>query len=227
MTRDLIVFDMDGVLVDVSESYRESIVQTVKHFTGHEVSHSAIQGYKNSGGWNNDWELSQRIVQDFGVEVEYDRVVEVFNDIFLGKSGTEGLVSRERWIAIPGTLENLSKRFDFAIFTGRLRMEADITLRRFATSYRFDAIVASEDVAKPKPAPDGLRHIADRCPNRKIWYVGDAVDDAQSAHAAGVAFIGIAAPGNPRRDELDRILRSEGAIAVLSDINRLESVLPR
>ena len=228
MTRDLIVFDMDGVLVDVSDSYRESIVQTVKRFTGHEVSRSAIQGYKNSGGWNNDWALSQRIIQDFGVQVEYERVVEVFNAIFLGGTdGAEGLVSRERWIAVPGTLENLSKRFDFAIFTGRLRMEVDITLRRFASGYRFDPIVTAEDTAQPKPAPDGLRHIADRFPNRKIWYVGDTVDDAQSAHSAGIAFIGIAAPGSPRQDELDRILRSEGAITVLGDINRLESVLPR
>jgi phosphoglycolate phosphatase-like HAD superfamily hydrolase len=33
MNQSLIVFDMDGVLVDVTESSR-SIVQTVKHFTG-------------------------------------------------------------------------------------------------------------------------------------------------------------------------------------------------
>jgi HAD superfamily hydrolase (TIGR01548 family) len=227
MARDLIVFDMDGVLVDVSQSYRESIVQTVKHFTGHEVSHSAIQGYKNSGGWNNDWALSQRIVHDFGVEVEYDRVVEVFNAIFLGSGDEEGLIARERWIAAPGLLERMSERFDFAIFTGRLRTETDITLQRFAKSYRFDPIVAADDVAKPKPAPDGLRRIAEQCPGRKLWYVGDTVDDARSAHAAGITFIGIAAPGSPRQDELDRILRSEGAVAILGDINRLENVLSR
>ncbi len=30
----MLVFDMDGVLVDVTESYRETIVKTVEHFTG-------------------------------------------------------------------------------------------------------------------------------------------------------------------------------------------------
>jgi HAD superfamily phosphatase len=226
MARDLIVFDMDGVLVDVSESYRESIVQTVKHFTGRDVSRSAIQDYKNSGGWNNDWALSQRIIQDFGTDVEYDRVVEVFNLIFLGNgSGKAGLIARERWIAEPGILEALSERFDFGIFTGRLRMEAAITLERFASTYRFDPIVAAEDVVRAKPAPDGLLQIADRYPNRKLWYVGDTVDDARSARAAAIAFIGIAAPGSPRREELESLLWSEGAIAVLPDINTLESVL--
>ncbi len=31
---DVIVFDMDGVLVEVSDSYRESIRETVRHFSG-------------------------------------------------------------------------------------------------------------------------------------------------------------------------------------------------
>ena len=43
MNQPLIVFDMDGVLVDVTESYRESIAQTVKHFTGVEVTREQIQ----------------------------------------------------------------------------------------------------------------------------------------------------------------------------------------
>ena len=50
---DVIVFDMDGVLVEVSESYREAIRETVKHFTGETVSHDVIQDFKNAGGWNN------------------------------------------------------------------------------------------------------------------------------------------------------------------------------
>ena len=31
---DVIVFDMDGVLVEVTQSYREAIRETVRHFTG-------------------------------------------------------------------------------------------------------------------------------------------------------------------------------------------------
>ena len=46
---DLIVFDMDGVLVEVGQSYREAIRETVKHFTGAMVSHDLIQDFKNAG----------------------------------------------------------------------------------------------------------------------------------------------------------------------------------
>ena len=66
----MIVFDMDGVLTEVSESYREAIVQTVLHFTGREITRDLIQEYKNQGGWNNDWALSQKIAADLGVNVE-------------------------------------------------------------------------------------------------------------------------------------------------------------
>ena len=60
---------MDGVLAEVTESYREAIVQTVEHFTGRRIARDLIQDYKNQGGWNNDWALSQKIAADLGVEV--------------------------------------------------------------------------------------------------------------------------------------------------------------
>ena len=62
--RPVVVFDMDGVLVDVADSYRETICRTVEHFTGRPITRELIQDYKNRGGWNNDWALSQKILAD-------------------------------------------------------------------------------------------------------------------------------------------------------------------
>lgn len=220
----MLVFDMDGVLVDVSESYRGAIVETVRHFTGKQISAEMVQDYKNAGGWNNDWALSQKIAADLGVPVDYETVVEHFNKIFLG-NGTDGLIARERWIPRPGLLESLAERYRLAIFTGRLQCEAGITLRRFASELRFARIICSDDVANGKPAPDGLLQIAGEFPGCCLWYVGDTVDDARSARAANVKFIGIAAPASPRREELAALLAQENAVAVLDDINTLETVL--
>ena len=58
-----------------------------------------------------------------------------------------------------------------------------------------------------------------------MWYVGDTVDDARSAKAARVPFIGIAAPTTPRWAELLTLFAAEGAVAVLEDINQLEGVI--
>jgi HAD superfamily phosphatase len=225
MSERILVFDMDGVLVDVSESYRESIQQTVEHFTGKRVTREAIQDWKNRGGWNDDWALSTAMIRAEGIEVELDTVVHYFQGIFHG-DGTNGLILRERWIAREGLLDRLSGRFRLAVFTGRLRWEAELTLRRFAPELRVDPIVGADDVPNHKPAPDGLLHIGKLAPGSELWYVGDTVDDARSARAAGVPFIGIAAPSSARRDELMALLHAEGARAVLDDINQLEDALP-
>ena len=220
----LIVFDMDGVLAEVTESYREAVVQTVEHFTGQQIQRDLIQDYKNRGGWNNDWALSQKIAADLGVEVPYDTVVDYFNEIFIGKNG-DGLIQREQWFPKPGLLERLRQRFDLAIFTGRLQYEAEITLKRFAPDCSFDPLLCAEHVTKPKPDPEGLLAIQARHPGRKLWYIGDTVDDARSARAAGVPFIGIAARNHSRRDEILRLFRQENAVAVFENVNEIEGAL--
>jgi HAD superfamily hydrolase (TIGR01548 family) len=220
----LIVFDMDGVLTEVSESYREAIVQTVEHFTFKRVTCDLIQHDKDHGVWNNDWALSQHIFADLGVELNYGAVVDYFNEIFIGRNG-DGLIQRESWFPRPGLLERLMKRCGLAIFTGRLRYEADISLRRFGAEVRFDPIVCADDVAAAKPAPDGLLAIQRSKPGYSLVYVGDTVDDARAASGAGVPFIGIAAQTHSRRPELIRLFEQERAIAILENVNEIEAVL--
>lgn len=220
----LIVFDMDGVLTEVSESYREAIVQTVAHFTGQQITRDLIQEYKNRGGWNNDWALSQRIAEDLGVIVSYEDIVSAFNERFLGKNG-DGLIRRERWFPETGLLDRLISRYELGIFTGRLRYEADISLSRFASDLRFDPIICADNVANGKPAPDGLHSILRMKPGRKLIFVGDTVDDARSASAAGVSFIGIAAESHSRRNDLIKLFEAENAIAIIENINEIEGAL--
>jgi HAD superfamily phosphatase len=225
LVKPYLVFDMDGVLVDVTESYRETIRRTVEHFTGEPVSAEAIQDLKNQGGWNDDWRLSHHIVANRGIEVALPAVVEYFQGIFRG-NGSGGLILQERWIARPGLLERLAEAYRLALFTGRECEEAAFTLARFAPHLRFSPLVGMESVERHKPHPEGLLKIVGAEPDSRAWYVGDAVDDARCASAAGVPFIGIAAPSSPRRHELVEAFRAEGVSTVIEDINSLEDVLP-
>jgi HAD superfamily phosphatase len=220
----LLIFDMDGVLVDVTDSYRETIARTVEHFTGHTIGRETIQEYKNQGGWNSDWDLSLHLVRIAGVEVPAEEIQAHFQKLFLGEEGTPGLILRERWVARPGILEALTRRFRLAVFTGRPHVEARMTLDRFAGGLVFDPIVGMEAVQNHKPAPDGLLQILAANPNTSAFYIGDTIDDARSASAAGVPFIGIAAPENPLRADLVALFESQGAVAILDDINHLPEV---
>ena len=210
--KDLIVFDMDGVLVDVSDSYRAAIQETVKHFTGLEPTRAEIQEWKNRGGFNDDWHLSHQMIHARGGKTTQAEVVDFFQQIFLG-DGSNGLILRERWIAEDGLFERLSANYTLAIFTGRLRWEARLTLDRF-TKITFNPIVGADDVSRLKPDPEGLLKIRAAVEHGKCWYLGDTIDDARAAHAAGVPFIGVG-HGN----------LGDGAVAVLEDINSLEGAI--
>ncbi|PSP23464.1 TIGR01548 family HAD-type hydrolase [Halobacteriales archaeon QH_10_65_19] len=58
MNVDAVVLDVDGVLVDVANSYRRAIVETLDHVYGETIDRDAVQQFKNAGGFNNDWELT-------------------------------------------------------------------------------------------------------------------------------------------------------------------------
>jgi HAD superfamily phosphatase len=225
MNKPLLVFDMDGVLVDVTESYRETVARTVEHFTGTAPTRERIQELKNEGGWNDDWNLSQHLVHEAGIDVAFEDVVTHFQGVFLGSGfGQDGLMLREQWVAKPGVLEKLNERFRFALFTGRPKVEAKMTLGRFAPDLVFDPMIGMGDVVNRKPAPEGLLKILEANCDCQVFYVGDTVDDARCAKAASVPFIGIAAPSNPLYIDLVFLFQAENAYAIVDDINYLEEV---
>lgn len=221
----LLIFDVDGVLVDPSGSYRETIIRTVEHFSGSRITRDDIERVKNTGGFNDDWALSMKLIRDAGFEPSYHDVVQRFERLFRGENGSGGLCLEERWLARDGLFPRLAATWQLAIFTGRHRDDAIATLRRFAPSIAFDPIIGNREVENQKPAPDGLLKICAAFPGLPSVYLGDTVDDARSARSAGVPFIGVAAASNSRRQELTALFAAEGARAVIESVNELEAVL--
>jgi len=61
MRVDAVVLDVDGVLVDVANSYRRAAVETVERLTGGTVEPATLQALKDAGGFNNDWVLTDAL----------------------------------------------------------------------------------------------------------------------------------------------------------------------
>jgi len=53
-----LVLDIDGVLVDVADSYRKAIRESIDRVYGETIDRDAIQSFKDAGGFNNDWALT-------------------------------------------------------------------------------------------------------------------------------------------------------------------------
>ena len=58
MNADAVALDIDDVLVDVAESYRRAIVESVESVYSDTIPREGIQEFKDAGGFNNDWELT-------------------------------------------------------------------------------------------------------------------------------------------------------------------------
>ena len=61
MDADAVVLDIDGVLIDVSQSYRRAIVDTVDRCYNQTIKRTDIQEFKNAGGFNNDWDVTNAV----------------------------------------------------------------------------------------------------------------------------------------------------------------------
>jgi HAD superfamily hydrolase (TIGR01548 family) len=224
---EIIIFDVDGVLVDVRASFHKTVLETVRFFTGKRVTCKQFQHWKSQPGFNDDWKLSTAWVQSLGGRQSYDEVKSKFVELYWGKNGKRGNVTGERWLLPQASLRRLAARAELALFTGRIREEMDHTLEHCRVRQYFRHIVTVEDVTRPKPDPQGLLDIlAGRHPSKAI-YLGDNVDDATAARAARISFLAVL----PRRSEARRAraeqLRQMGTVGLLDSVRELEAWLRR
>jgi len=223
---EIIIFDVDGVLVDVQGSFHRTVLETVKFFTGKRVTHKQLHAWKNKSGFNDDWNLSTAWVRSLGGKSEYDEVKRKFVELYWGRNG-KGNVAREKWLLSRTSLRRLASRAELALFTGRVRLEADYTLDRCRVREFFRQIVTVEDVQKPKPDPEGLLKILNGRDPSTAMYLGDNVDDAIAAQSAGVPFLGILPRNGEARPARSALLKKFGALAILHDVADLEPWLKR
>ncbi|MFZ4737718.1 MAG: aminotransferase class I/II-fold pyridoxal phosphate-dependent enzyme [Bradymonadia bacterium] len=217
---EALLFDVDGVLVDVSASYRLAIEETCRSF-GVEPAAGEVAAIKAAGNANNDWDVTRRVLAQHGVEVPRAEVVERFEALYQGTPERPGLRENETLRVDRGLFARLAERCPLGLVTGRPRRDLSTFLDRFELHGYFATTVCMEDAPlKPDPAP--LRLALSHLGVRRAWFFGDTPDDARSARAAGVLPIGVLAPGEVDPTPLHRA----GAGRVLDDPNTLETLLP-
>lgn len=217
-----IAFDMDGVLVDASKSYRVAVQNTFKHFANKEISPEEISAAKKLGGLNNDWDLTNHLLKSYGINVNYDDIVNIFQSHYEKLADIEEILIDEQF------LQKLSTNYNLTIFTGRLRKEAYFTLDKHKLTKYFSPIVTLEDVTIDHQKPDcrGLEIIKEKIITDKIYYLGDTVDDMACAQKGNVIGIGVLPPQD-KSEDLKECLKSKGASAILEQATDLLDFLEK
>ncbi|MFW5966353.1 MAG: aminotransferase class I/II-fold pyridoxal phosphate-dependent enzyme [Persicimonas sp.] len=220
---EALLFDLDGVIADVSRSYRETITATAKSF-GVEISGEDVSRAKAAGDANNDWALTKRLLADHGVEASLEEVTRRFERIYQGTEAEPGLRKTEELLVDRAFFERLAERYRLGIVTGRPRQDARRFLVDKGLDDLFEALVCMEDAAL-KPDPEPVELLLDQLSAERAWLIGDTPDDARAARQAAVLPIGVVAPGDDPT-VLESALLQAGCARVLDDAGQLEELLP-
>mmetsp|Transcript_24141 Transcript_24141/g.29726 ORF Transcript_24141/g.29726 Transcript_24141/m.29726 type:complete len:256 (-) Transcript_24141:160-927(-) len=196
-----LLLDMDGVLAEVSKSYRASVVKTCHSFGAKSVTFDTISECKAKGGCNNDWVLSKDLIEldpNGQKDITLDEVIERFEEFYQGDGNNKGLCELETLIPSMATMEELKKRCGAktAIVTGRPRKDCDTFLKLHKLDHMFDVCVCMED-GPPKPDPFPVAKALELLgvkPSKEVIMVGDTPDDIRSAIANGCRGVGVATP---------------------------------
>lgn len=240
----IVIFDIDGVVRDVAQSYRRALADTVEHFTNgaYRPSSEDIDTLKSEGIWNNDWEASQELVYRYfealgpqreSIMLDYDTLVAFFQSRYRG-TNWDGYICFEPLLLQPSYLESLADAgISWGFFSGATRGSASYVLEG-RLGLKSPILVAMED-APGKPDPTGLLATVRLLENEgatPVIYVGDTVGDMYTVEKARIQDdkrrwigVGVLPPhvqeSPSRKDAYAETLLQAGAAVVLSNVQEL------
>ncbi|KAM3114474.1 TIGR01548 family HAD-type hydrolase [Phormidesmis sp. 146-33] len=195
----IVIFDIDGVVRDVSGSYRRALADTVEKFTqgAYRPSSQEIDALKAEGVWNNDWEASQELTYRYfeaqgtsrsSLNLDYSELVAFFQSRYRGTDPDNwtGYICQEPLLMQPKYLDSLTEAgIHWGFFSGATRASANYILEK-RLGLRSPLLVAMED-APGKPDPTGLfasvQSFAENA-SLPVIYVGDTVADMYTVERA-------------------------------------------
>ena len=195
----LILFDIDGVIRSVDNSYRLALKKTVYQFTGWEPSYIDIDNAKNEGIWNNDWDLSLELINRYikrkslNINAPSRRnIIKCFESFYFG--GNPNADSKD-WTGFINNEELLVEKKFFNLLntngmiwgfvSGAESASAKYVLEK-RLKLKSPPLIAMED-APDKPNPEGFIYLAKKLSKNKlsstnipIAYIGDTIADVQT-----------------------------------------------
>ena len=175
-----VIFDVDGVIVDVRESYHYAIKETAGYFLGEEVPLELIKEIKFSRAINNDWDVTYEVIKSYGKKVDYSELVEVFTQIY------NRLKYKEKQILPTELFRELKKSgIPLGIVTGRPKEDLDFVLERFGLREFFHTTVDEDDIVDKslrKPHPFPLHLCMEKLEANEGIYVGDNKADYEMVY---------------------------------------------
>jgi len=195
----IILFDIDGVIRDVTNSYRVAIQETVNHFCGWRPLIEDIDSIKSEGCWNNDWDLSLELINrhlkrsphHFSAPTK-NVLIKCFDNHYFGgdpnhdPSEWSGFIKNEKLLVNKTLFNELTQlKIGWGFVSG-----AELPSAKFVLEQRLGLdsvpLIAMGD-APDKPDPTGFISLSSKLSkiplgksNPPIAYIGDTIADVKT-----------------------------------------------
>jgi len=209
----LVIFDLDGTLVNAYAAVAESVNHTLKTLGFKARSHREIR--ESVGGGDH------KLMVHFVGEELAPKALLLYRPHHARALQGKGMVK-----LLPGTLETLkflkARGIKIAIASNRPTRFTRIILRVLKITPFFDMVLCQDKAPKPKPYPDMLWAIGKRLKVEKAetMYVGDMDIDIDCGRRARIRTVAVATGSCSKK-----ALKALKPWALIDKINRLKSIL--
>ena len=212
--RRLLVFDLDGTLVDSSRDLAAATNAALQRVAPDRppIPLEKVRIFVGEGARV----LIERSLRHVGVDRPVDEVLPIFLECY----GRCLLDTTRLYPGIRSTLEELVGP-SLAVLTNKPGGFSRTILEGLGVVSRFARVWGAGDVAERKPDPSGLRGLIAELGARETetWMIGDSPVDARTARAAGVRMAGVTWGLNPeglRREKPDRLVDDPADLVALA-----------
>ena len=216
---DLVMFDLDGTLVDTAPEIsdavndalrelglREAPERMVRHWIGHGISHLTVKAYAWATGWSAAAVRSSPVA---------GAVLPIFSRCYAKRCGTRSHLYPEVTLSLE-RLRSMDVRL--ALVTNKEMRFTKAVLEAHGLRQFFDSIVTGDRLQHKKPHPEPVRYCLSRhhVVPEKALFVGDSGIDVATARNAGVSCwavpYGYNRGASVADDAPDRVIPTIGAI---------------
>ena len=195
-----IIFDMDGVIYDISEAIKKAVDDSVEKYdmsvnpdeVMEELAHliEEIQNYPVPKILLNSYDLLKvKFLEGIKFFKKLRIAIFMFNQFNKYKDDESTIFK-----GIDDLISKLAKNVKLAILTNNKSQYAEEVLEKFNLSNYFSTIVGFNDVSEVKPNPEGILKILDKwnLKPKDAIFIGDMTTDIEAGKAANVTMICVA-----------------------------------
>ena len=173
-SKKLIIFDLDGVLIDSLSNMKIALKNTSK----------SLNLKLNFGQYKKYLGLPfEEIMQKMGVNKNIDKIKKKYS--FFSKKNLSKIRINQKHLF---ELKELNKNYNLAVFTSKDKIRTNIIIKKYNI---FKHVISSDDVKRGKPNSEGIIKILNKTKTKKSnsIYVGDSIYDYKAAKNANIKYL--------------------------------------